>query len=674
MTAMFLRAPPPSPLLSSSSSSFPLVNPLSTRIPSSFLAFLCFKTLTMPPPRSARTHLSRFVFPNKTSPFSPLFSIPNPQESHCRALPFTSSSPLFEIAPFIQSEWEPILKGWICSAVSVYCLSSAIPRVGRFPSAMAAGIGSNRMVREGLALAALAGARSVTGYLQQAFLWEAALRSVYRIRVHVFDRVLQRDLGFFEGNDGVPAGDIAYRITAEASDVADTVYALLNTVVPNTLQVIAMATQMVVVSPALSFMAALAIPCTSFIIAYLGQRLREISRNAHLSVARLSAYLNEVVPSILAVKANNGELKESMRFQMLSLDDLEKLLRKRKMKALMPQIVQALYIGGLLLFCAGSLVVSKNSFDASGFLSFIMALTLLIEPVQDVGKAYNELKQGEPAIERLFDLTRFKSKVIEKPDAVDLDSITGDIKFCGVTFRYADNMPPVLNGLDLHIKPGERVALVGPSGGGKTTLTKLLLRLYDPHCGCILVDNHDIQDIQLKSLREHIVLVSQDIMLFSGTVAENIGYRDLIGKVNMEQVENAARISNADEFIATLSDGYKTNIGQRGSLLSGGQKQRLAIARALYRKSSVLILDEATSALDSKSELLVRQALERMMANHTVLIIAHRLDTILMADRVLLLDRGKLEEVSKSSLLAQDGQHASLALNSHRVSHKSDEA
>ncbi|XP_073099739.1 ABC transporter B family member 29, chloroplastic isoform X2 [Elaeis guineensis] len=646
MTAMFLRAPPPSPLLSSSSSSFPLVNPLSTRIPSSFLAFLCFKTLTMPPPRSARTHLSRFVFPNKTSPFSPLFSIPNPQESHCRALPFTSSSPLFEIAPFIQSEWEPILKGWICSAVSVYCLSSAIPRVGRFPSAMAAGIGSNRMVREGLALAALAGARSVTGYLQQAFLWEAALRSVYRIRVHVFDRVLQRDLGFFEGNDGVPAGDIAYRITAEASDVADTVYALLNTVVPNTLQVIAMATQMVVVSPALSFMAALAIPCTSFIIAYLGQRLREISRNAHLSVARLSAYLNEVVPSILAVKANNGELKESMRFQMLSLDDLEKLLRKRKMKALMPQIVQALYIGGLLLFCAGSLVVSKNSFDASGFLSFIMALTLLIEPVQ----------------------------VIEKPDAVDLDSITGDIKFCGVTFRYADNMPPVLNGLDLHIKPGERVALVGPSGGGKTTLTKLLLRLYDPHCGCILVDNHDIQDIQLKSLREHIVLVSQDIMLFSGTVAENIGYRDLIGKVNMEQVENAARISNADEFIATLSDGYKTNIGQRGSLLSGGQKQRLAIARALYRKSSVLILDEATSALDSKSELLVRQALERMMANHTVLIIAHRLDTILMADRVLLLDRGKLEEVSKSSLLAQDGQHASLALNSHRVSHKSDEA
>lgn len=280
-----------------------------------------------------------------------------------------------------------------------------------------------------------------------------------------------------------------------------------------------------------------------------------------------------------------------------------------------------------------------------------------------MGKAYNELKQGEPAIERLFDLTRFKSKVIEKPDAVDLDSITGDIRFCGVTFRYADNMPPVLNGLNLHIKPGERVALVGPSGGGKTTLTKLLLRLYDPQSGCILVDNHDIQDIRLRSLREHIALVSQDIMLFSGTVAENIGFRDSIGKVNMEQVEYAARISKADEFIATLSNGYETIIGQRGSLLSGGQKQRLAIARALYQKSSVLILDEATSALDSKSELLVRQALEHMMAKHTVLIIAHRLETILMADRVLVLDGGKLEEVSKSSILAQDGQCALPALN-----------
>lgn len=212
-------------------------------------------------------------------------------------------------------------------------------------------------------------------------------------------------------------------------------------------------------------------------------------------------------------------------------------------------------------------------------------------------------------------------------------------------------MPLVLNGLDLHIKAGETIALVGPSGGGKTTLVKLLLRLYDPSTGCILIDNNNIQSIRLESLRRHVGLVSQDITLFSGTVAENIGYRDLMTKIDMEKVELAAQTANADEFIRLLPEGYETNIGPRGSMLSGGQKQRLAIARALYQNSSILILDEATSALDSRSELLVRQAVKRLMENHTVLVIAHRLETVLMANRVFLLEDGKLKEVTRASLL-----------------------
>lgn len=504
-------------------------------------------------------------------------------------------------------------------------------------------------------------ARCAASYLQQAFLWEAALRSAYRVRAQVFDRVLQRDLGFFEGKDGVPAGDVAYRITTEASDVADTMYAILNTVVPNTLQLVAMSTQMVKISPSLSLMSALVIPVMSLVIAYLGEALRKISNEANISVAKLSAYLNEVLPSMIVVKANNLELNESVRFQRLALDDMVQRLKKRKMKALIPQIVQIVCIGGALVLCAGSLLVSKNPCDSSKYLSFIMSLALLVEPIQSVGKAYDELKQGEPAVERLFDLTRFTSKVIEKPDAVDLTDVAGDIKFCGITFKYKDDMPCVLDRLDLHIRSGESVALIGPSGGGKTTLTKLLLRLYDPSSGRILVDGHDIQDVTLRSLRENIVLVSQDIMLFSGTIAENIGYGDLIGTIDRERVEYASRVANADEFIRALSEGYETNIGPRGSLLSGGQRQRIAIARALYQNSSILILDEATSALDSRSELLVRQALERLMANHTVLVIAHRPETVLMADRVLLLNKGKLEEVSKSEFLSQDGSYNSMA-------------
>ncbi|XP_057488713.1 ABC transporter B family member 29, chloroplastic-like isoform X2 [Actinidia eriantha] len=528
--------------------------------------------------------------------------------------PLTS---LDSLTPYVRSQWRPILAGWLCSAASAYSLSLIVPKIGRFSTVMSS-VSAVRMREEALAIGALALVRLIASYWQQAFLWDAALMALYEIRVFVFERVLVRDLGFFEGGGGVSAGDIAYRITAEASDVADTVYALLNAIVPSILQLSAMATQMLIISPVLLFISVLVIPLMIIVTGYLGEKLRKISKKAHLSIAALSAYLNEVLPSILFVKANNAELSEGARFRWLAHADLSEHLNKKKMKALVPQIIQMIYFGELLIFCVGSLVVSGGSLDCCGMVSFVTSLVFLIEPIQGVGKAYNELKQGEPAIERLFDLTRFQSKVIEKPGAGNLDFVTGEVKFCDVSFKYADDMPLVLNGLDLHIKAGETVALVGPSGGGKTTLAKLLLRLYDPLCGCILIDNHNIQSIRLESLRRHVGLVSQDITLFSGTVAENIGYRDLMTKIDMERVKLAARTANADEFIELLPEQYETNIGSRGSILSGGQKQRLAIARAVYQNSSILILDEATSALDSRSELLVRQAVQRLMGNRTV--------------------------------------------------------
>ncbi|XP_059668709.1 ABC transporter B family member 29, chloroplastic isoform X2 [Cornus florida] len=545
---------------------------------------------------------------------------------YCRSNRFYQSiSSLGSIKPYVQSEWKPILKGWLCSAVSVYSLSQIVPRIGNF-SVILSDPDVVRLSEEGLVVGLLFLVRLVANYWQQAFLWDAALNSVYKVRVHVFERVLQRDLGFFEAGNGVSSGDIAYRITAEALDVADTVYAILNTIIPSTLQLSAMATQMLVISPSLSLISALVIPSMALVIAYLGEKLHKISKKAHLSIGNLSAYLNEVLPSIFFVKANNAELCESARFQWLAHVDLSECLRKKKMKALIPQIVHIIYFGALFIFCVGSMVVSSSSFNCSGVVSFITSLVLLIEPIQGVGKAYNELKQGEPAIERLFDLTRFKSQVIEKSDAIYLDSVKGEVKFCDISFRYRDNMPLVLNGLDIHISAGETVALVGPSGGGKTTLVKLLLRLYDPICG---------------------------------TVAENIGYRDLMAKIDMERVELAAETANADDFIKSLPEQYGTNIGTRGSILSGGQKQRLAIARTVYQNPSILILDEATSALDSRSEFLVRQALQRLMENRTVLVIAHRLETVLMAERVLLLNDGKLQELTRSSLLV--GQQDLLA-------------
>ncbi|GAV57207.1 ABC_tran domain-containing protein/ABC_membrane domain-containing protein [Cephalotus follicularis] len=600
-------------------------------------------------PATTTTTIITPTLTSKLSSFKPPNSTPKHSQSHPLSQTLRS---LTTITPYIRSQSTPILIGWLSSAVSVYSLSQIVPRVGLLSSTITDAV---KLRNEGLALAFYAVVRLVATYLQQAFLWDAALSAVFRIRVHVFGEVLGRELSFFEGASAISAGDIAYRITAESSDVTDTIYSLLNTIVPTVLQLTAMATQMVIISPGLSLISVMMIPCMALAIAYLGEKFRKISKKARVSIANLSAYLNEVLPAIMFVKANNAECFESARFERLAYADLCKHLKKKKMKVLIPQIIQIIYFGAFFLFCAGSLVASSGSFDCCSLVSFVTSLVFLIEPIQSVGKAYNELKQGEPAIERLMDLTRVKSKVIEKPDAVDLANVTGDVKLCNISFSYGDDMPLVLNGLNLHIKAGETIALVGPSGGGKTTLIKLLLRLYDPSSGCILFDNCNIRSVRLDSLRRHVGLVSQDITLLSGTVAENIGYKDLMGKIDMERVELVARTANADEFIRSLPEGYNTNIGPRGSSLSGGQKQRVAIARALYQNSSILILDEATSALDSRSELLVRQALEHMMENHTVLVIAHRLDTALMANRVFLLNDGKLEERSPKTLMGING-------------------
>ncbi|XAR64699.1 Peptide-transporting ATPase [Bertholletia excelsa] len=617
-------------------------------------SLLCFKFKS----KSKSNHFISQIHSTFTlKPIPPIRSSTNTTavscSSHLSASPSasasTSPSSFYSIQPYLQAQWCSVLAGWVCSAVSVSSLSLMVPKIGKFSNTMSAA-DAIRLREEALVLGALALIRFVASYWQQAFLWDAAMKAMYDFRVYVFERVLQRDLGFFEGGNGVSAGDVAYRITAEASDVADTIFALLNMIVPSILQLSAMAIHMLVISPILSLISALVIPSMAFVIAYLGEKLRKISKKAHLSIAALSSYLNEVLPSILFVKANNAELSEGSRFRQLAYVDLVKHLKKKKMKALVPQIVQIIYFSALLMFCVSSMLIVGGSVDCPGVVSFITSLVYLIEPIQGIGKAYNELKQGEPAIERLFELTAFQSKVVEKPDAVNLDSITGEVKFCDISFKYGDDMPLLLNGLDLHIKAGETVALVGPSGGGKTTLVKLLLRLYDPLYGCILIDNHDIKSIRVESLRRNIGLVSQDMTLFSGTVAQNIGYRDLMTKVDMQRVKRAAQTANADEFIELLPEQYETNIGPCGSILSGGQKQRLAIARAVYQNPSILILDEATSSLDSKSEFLVRQAVQRLMENRTVLTIAHRLETVLTANRIFLLDDGRLQELKHSSL------------------------
>ena len=281
---------------------------------------------------------------------------------------------------------------------------------------------------------------------------------------------------------------------------------------------------------------------------------------------------------------------------------------------------------------------------------------MLIDPITHTTSNYNSFKEGQASVDKIFELLAIEPAVREKEGAIALKSVTGKVEYAGVSFGYKSNTT-VINDLSLLANPGETIALVGSSGAGKSTLVNLLPRFYNVDSGNISIDGVDVRDVTLKSLRQQIGIVPQETTLFSGTIAQNIAF----GKTDLDlkDIETAARIANAHQFISELSQGYFTYVGERGVNLSGGQKQRIAIARAILLDPRILILDEATSALDSESEALVQEALERIMCDRTVFVIAHRLATVRRADRILVLEKGKIvESGNHRELLAKNGEYA----------------
>ncbi|MFO0546625.1 MAG: ABC transporter ATP-binding protein, partial [Pseudanabaena sp.] len=292
------------------------------------------------------------------------------------------------------------------------------------------------------------------------------------------------------------------------------------------------------------------------------------------------------------------------------------------------------------------------------FVAFGAGVALLIDPIANTTGSYNEIKQAEASIDRIFEIFEIKPVVIERPDAIALPEVTGKVEYINVSFHYQGDRP-VLTDINLVANKGESIALVGMSGAGKSTLMNLLMRFHDVKSGKILIDGYDIRDVQIKSLRQQLALVPQENILFSGTVASNIafGQKDY----DTEAVEKAARIANAHDFIMELPQGYDTWVGERGVNLSGGQRQRISIARAVLYNPKILILDEATSALDTESESLVQEALQRLMQGRTTFIIAHRLATIRNSDRIIVLEQGQIvESGTHDELLQKAGRYSQL--------------
>lgn len=459
------------------------------------------------------------------------------------------------------------------------------------------------------------------------------------VKIKLFDKLLQFDATYFDTNT---SGNVVVRFN---KDVDDACAGLLNNIKQFSTRFFSSVTLIGVLfynSWQLALIAVVILAAALFPLTQVRRRIKDINKKTIFTNAEVVTHYNESFGGNRVISSYNLYDYQTARF-----DDTLRRVFKLGMKMvqrtgmLSPLMHFVVSVGIALVIWVGSWLILSHQITAGNFVSFVAALILLYNPIKSIGNSFNNVQIALMAMERVFELMNNIPKIMDKPDARELMEIVDGIEYNNVGFAYVESKP-VLENINLKINKGETVALVGNSGGGKSTFVSLLPRFYDVTQGQILIDHHDIRDYTLQSLRQQMSIVFQDNYLFSGTIRDNI----MLGKADAteEELQQAVKSAYVDAFVKDLPQGLDTPVGERGALLSGGQKQRIAIARAFLKNAPLVILDEATSALDNKSEAEVQKAIDNLMADRTVIVIAHRLSTVRHADKIVVINYGKIVE------------------------------
>ncbi|MGF1571553.1 MAG: ABC transporter ATP-binding protein [Sumerlaeia bacterium] len=485
------------------------------------------------------------------------------------------------------------------------------------------------------------------------------------MKVELYDACLNLDLTHLANRS---SGNLMSRLNSDIGKVRIIIQSVLQESVFAPFEVVFVLAVLCYLSPEVTLITFVAMPIIVIPILFMSRKLRDMSRADAEEDAYLMDVMQETILGIHIVKAFNTEKYEKKRFRTIARAQLRRQLRRTRLSIAAPAITEVLTtIAVTAVVVAGVYVVTvEEGMTGVEFGAYLFMISRLMKPFKGITNVWMRLQRGFASAERVFEIIDTKPIVAEAPNPIRLLPIENEITFSNAFFRYSDDRDWVLRGLDLSIPKGKVYAIVGETGSGKTTISRLIPRFYDPNEGSILIDGINLRDVSLSSLREQIAIVTQDTILFDSTLFDNIAYGRR--SATKEEVEDAAKAANAHNFIMQLPDGYETKIGERGGKLSGGQRQRIAIARAVLKNSPILILDEATSALDNESQALVQDALNRLMEDRTVIIIAHRLSTIRNADCVVVLSEGKvLEKGSHQELLALPNSYYARLYSKERI-------